>query len=294
VGFVFSMMRWTVLLMVVLAGLFSGLGVHLKAYGEDLQPKKMDRPTYQVVYVEVPPNSRYSIIPVVADGLDPLPKLVDKVKKVAVAAINAGFFDPSNKQTTSYITGGGFLLANPVDNRNFVENPDLYPYITDMLNRSEFRVMEHKGQEVYMIAKHRDPLKHGYKLIHSLQAGPNLFDVDAVEKEAFVVIKNNQRIRDPLGVDRKNARSAIGIGKDGTLILAMAAMKPLPNNLGGVTLSEMAGIMRELGATQALSLDGGSSTSFWMGGETYYGKLDKSENSVKRPIKSALVVIREE
>jgi hypothetical protein len=282
---------WTVL---IFSMLFASFCLKTRAYRSDLEPCVLDRPDYQVTYVQVPASSHYSIIPVVSDKLDYLNILVDKVKDVAVAGINAGYFDPNNKMTTSYVLAEGHLLANPVDNQRFVENPSLYPYITDILNRSEFRVMECGGKREFAIAKHRDPLKFRCKLLYSLQAGPNLYEHDALVKEAFVAYKGNQRIRDPLGVDGKNARSAIGIDANGGLILAMASMKPLKEQPSGVTLREMTSIMRELGAEKALSLDGGSSSSLWVGGQTYFGKLDKSFNPVKRQIKSALVVIREE
>ncbi len=258
-----------------------------------LEPQQMERPNAEITYLRIPAHSAYEVLPIVSQKLEVLPDLVAKFHAGAIAAINAGYFDPANHETISYVVQDGKLIANPVDNRNFVENPDLYPYITQMLNRSEFRVLDCHGKRVYSIAKHRDPLKFRCKLVHSLQAGPDLFDSKALEAEAFVAFKKEKRIRDPLGIDRKNARSALGLDDEGNVILAMAAMKPFANNeVTGVTLSEMATIMQELGAMKALSLDGGSSTSFWFSGETCYGKLDKSSNPVKRPIKSALVVAK--
>jgi exopolysaccharide biosynthesis protein len=260
----------------------------------ELELQRLDKDTYEVLYLKIPSSSKYGIMPVVSDRLELLPDLMGKVKDSAIAGINAGFFDPANKQTTSFVIGQGTLLANPVDNRNFVENPDLFPYITNMLNRSEFRVLDCNGKRQYVIAKHRDAVKSRCKLIHSMQAGPNLFDPKSVEEEAFIAHKNGKRIRDPLGVDRKNARSAVGIDAEGNVIMAMVAMKPLETEPSGATLREMADIMRELGARQALSLDGGSSSTLWACGQTFYGKLDNAFNPIKRPIKSALVVIREE
>lgn len=288
------MMRWVVLVVLFLSGLLSTLQPQALAYCKDFEPQTVDKPAFSVTYVRVPAKSKYSVIPVVSNQLELLPNMVETLKDSAVAGINAGFFDPSNQQTTSYVVAEGKVLANPVDNRNFVENPNLYPYIVTMLNRSEFRVLECNGQRQYDIAKHRDPLKFRCKLVHSMQAGPDLYNEKGSEDEAFIAYKGSQRIRDPLGVDRRNARSAIGIDAQGNVILAMAAMKPLENLPSGATLRDMANVMRELGAVKALSLDGGSSSSFWVGGETYYGKLDKAFNPIKRPIKSALVVIRKE
>lgn len=287
-------MRWAVLFMALLASLLTWFEGKSQACCMELEPRILDRPGYQVISVYVPASSHYQVVPVVSSSLALLPDLVTKAPGKPIAGINAGFFDPSNKETTSYVVSQGKTLANPVDNRNFVENPDLYPYLEQMLNRSEFRVLECHGKRRFDIARHRDPVKRSCQKIHSLQAGPNLFEKNAAEKEAFIAYRDGKRVRDAVGIDAKNARSAIGIDQDGGVILAMAAMKPVVDGLSGVSLNEMSEIMHELGATEALSLDGGSSSTLWVGGQTYFGKLDKSFNPVKRPIKSALVVTREE
>lgn len=54
------------------------------------------------------------------------------------------------------------------------------------------------------------------------------------------------------------ARSAIGIKADGTVILITAP---------SATLEDLAGIMQQLGAVDALNLDGGASTGLWFNGE---------------------------
>lgn len=279
---------------IILTGVLAGLLPKAPAYCTDLDVQKIERDLYDVIYIRVPNETRYNLVPVVSDKLALLPDLVNKVKDVAIAGINAGYFDPANKQTTSYVIAQGKTLLNPVENRNFVENPALYPYLPQMLNRSELRVLDCNGKRQYDITRHRDPLKMRCKLVHSIQAGPDLFTPKSKEEEAFVAYKDNQRIRDPIGVDRKNARSAIGIDAEGNLIIAMASMKAVPEQETGVSLYEMARILRDLGAQKALSLDGGSSSTFWANGQTWYGKLDKHNNPVRRPIKSAFVVIREE
>jgi uncharacterized protein YigE (DUF2233 family) len=59
-------------------------------------------------------------------------------------------------------------------------------------------------------------------------------------------------------------RSAIGQTADGTLLLAVTH-----NRVGGAgpTLTEWAQLMRQLGAVNALNLDGGSSTALYLGGQ---------------------------
>ncbi len=287
-------MRWVILMGLLLTSLLSFFGPKASANDTELPLNKLEMPTADIYYVEIPADSKYHIIPAVSEKLDILPKLITPVKENAVVAINSGYFDPNNAQTTSYVYEKGALRLNPVDNRNFVENPDLYPYIVDMLNRSEFRVVDCKGKRLYRIEKHRDKLPRKCKLVHSMQAGPDMFAPKSAEAEAFIAYKDQKRIRDPLGIDNKNARSAIGITSKGSVIIAMASMRQNATEPTGLTLWEMAKAMRQLGAVEALNLDGGSSSTLWHNGQTIYGKVDKNSRLVKRPIKSALVVVREE
>jgi hypothetical protein len=71
------------------------------------------------------------------------------------------------------------------------------------------------------------------------------------------------------------ARSAIGQAADGTILIVTAH-----NRIGGkgATLAEMAQIMSQLGAVNALNLDGGSSTTLYLGGQI----LDRPSRSSAR------------
>lgn len=291
---------WVITFMVVPA---SWAGEPLPGSASDLSIQSIDDAQATIYLIKVPPSHRYEIIPVVSRYLEPLPDLVNKVRPVAVAGINAGFFDPNNRQTTSYVIAQEQILETPISNRNFVENPELFEYMPQMLNRSEFRMLSCKGGEIiYDIAKHRDEPPHKCKVIHSIQAGPNLFEPNGAQLEAFVAFKNGQTVRDPIGVNRPNARSAIGIDTHGNVLLVMASQKKSADDptdeaktvaASGLTLDQLANTMKKLGAIKALALDGGSSSSMWFDGETYTGKFSKNQ-PLLRPIKSAFVVIRKD
>jgi Phosphodiester glycosidase len=60
------------------------------------------------------------------------------------------------------------------------------------------------------------------------------------------------------------ARSAIGLTPNGTVILATVHTRI---GGGGASLNDMAQLMLQLGATDALNLDGGSSTTLYLGGQ---------------------------
>jgi exopolysaccharide biosynthesis protein len=48
--------------------------------------------------------------------------------------------------------------------------------------------------------------------------------------------------------------------------------------------------MTQLGATQALNLDGGTSSALIYQGQVYLGKLDREGRPIGRPVKSILLV----
>lgn len=73
----------------------------------------------------------------------------------------------------------------------------------------------------------------------------------------------------------KASRSAIGQTSDGNVILAAVHTR---TDGGGATLDDIAQIMQQLGAVNALNLDGGSSTTLYLGGQI----LDRPSRSTAR------------
>lgn len=171
-----------------------------------------------------------------------------------------------------------------------MDNPDLQSYLKQILNRSEWRQYQCQDGIRYAIAFHQDPMPSGCQLVNSVGGGPRLFPDLTAETEAFVTYQNGQIVRDALGLNRRNARTAIAITSEGDLIWVMVAQKPEKPNDSGMTLPELADFLKSLGVREALNLDGGSSSSFYYQGTTFYGKVDREGKIVKRPVKSALVL----
>jgi hypothetical protein len=97
-----------------------------------------------------------------------------------------------------------------------------------------------------------------------------------------LLLLNGQIVLDPKSerfsdafIREKAVRSAIGRTADGHLVIATVQQQ-----LGGdgPTLSELAQLMRQLGALDALNLDGGSSTTLYLGGQL----LNRPAKSVAR------------
>ncbi len=97
-----------------------------------------------------------------------------------------------------------------------------------------------------------------------------------------LLIRNGQIVLDgrleqfsPAFIQETASRSAIGQTADGRILIVTAQI----NGSGlGATLSDMAEIMRQLGAVNALNLDGGSSTTLYLGGQI----LDRPPRSSAR------------
>ncbi|WP_311774785.1 phosphodiester glycosidase family protein [Nostoc sp. 2RC] len=233
----------------------------------------------------VPANSQFLVTPALSDKVGTVEEFAQKYK--AIAIFNAGFFDPANQKTTSYVIIQGKLVADPKQNHRLVNNPNLKPYLSKILNRTEFRRYLCGENIKYDIALHNEPPPDGCKLIDAIGAGPQLLPQLTLVEEAFVDKVNK---RDALGSNQLNARTAVGITRDGSVVLVMVSQKSLGGANSGISLPALADFMKTLGVEKAMNLDGGSSSSLYYKGKTFYGKIDLQGNFIKRPVKSVLVV----
>lgn len=288
-------MKKTWWLCLVLIGLstFCTLGIHNLSPAQSKQVNQVhyhtyERSPYTIHTVTVPHNSNYTVIPALEGELTPLADFATKHQ--AIAAINGGYFDPKNQQTTSYIIKESRIVADPRLNPRLIDNPDLKPYLGKILNRAEFRRYLCSSQIRYDIQLHSAPILPNCTLKDVLGGGPGLLPTDTSTTEAFIAYQGGEKIRDAIGSDRPNARSAIGINNEGDIILAMVAQHPDSPLTSGISLPELRDFLASLGVTKAMNLDGGSSASLYYQGDTYYGKVDREGNVIKRPIKSVLLV----
>lgn len=85
---------------------------------------------------------------------------------------------------------------------------------------------------------------------------------------------------------RRHPRTAVGLRSDGTLMLVTVDGRQ-PERSVGMTLGELAALMKELGADGALNLDGGGSTTMVVAGRVVNGPSDAGG---ERPVSDALLV----
>jgi exopolysaccharide biosynthesis protein len=206
-------------------------------------------------------------------------------RKGAIAAINGGYFNHSDGWPVSKVMVNGKAVTNPEQNRALLNNKILKPVLFRVFyERPEWRLLLNGNKILREIVPHRTTVKPGYKLVHSLQAGPQLLPVMDLAKEGFTIKnKKGETIRDGIGSQQHSARSAIGIKAKGeTLFVGVSST----GKGKGITVPQLAELMKELGSVSAMALDGGSSTSIaWKEGKNWNffvgsGKTSAVVNSV--------------
>jgi exopolysaccharide biosynthesis protein len=230
----------------------------------------------------------YTIRPFLAQTVQTVEQVAAKTK--AIAVINAGFFDPINQKTTSTVIVDGREVASPKDNERLIKNPNLSPYLSAILNRSEFRIYQCGPQVQYKIELHSAPILGGCRLAQAMGGGPQLLPKNTSQQEGFTDYAKGEQIRDAIGGAQPNARSAIGLKPDGSVVWVMVAQtKAQPS---GMTLDELASFIKGLGVESALNLDGGTSSSLYVQDKAIYGKRDKADQPIKRTVKSVLLLLK--
>lgn len=180
----------------------------------------------------------------------------------ALAAVNGGFFNLSNGESTSYVVVDGKSMCEPRQNKALTSNPKLAPYLETIFNRSEVRVLSNgKNKYKVRIMKHNDPVPKGWTLTDSLQAGPQLLPTMTEKEEAFVRKDPDGSTFDSIGAYKTAARTALGVTADGHVMLVCVAGGKQDEFSSGVTLKDLAALLQQLGCTEAINFDGGTSST---------------------------------
>ncbi len=230
--------------------------------------------------VKIPVGHHFVIEPAIAKEVSP----VSVFNRNAIAVINAGFFDPANQKSTSHVTIDRKPVARPQDNDRLTQNPKLKPYLPQIFNRSEFRRYQCGSEFRYGITNHSDSVPKDCQLVDALGAGPQLLPTLTAKEEGFW---DPAAGRDAIGYHQPNARSAIALTAAGEVLLVMVEQQ---RSGGGLSLPQLASVLKELGAVSALNLDGGTSSALVYDGKIFLGKRDEDGNAIGRSVKSVLVV----
>jgi hypothetical protein len=265
-----------------------------------LEAQRLTLPKTLIYLVKIPPDQGYRIVAEGdSDGTRLVPDFIGNGQPSSsqpLAMINGGYFVPKTRRTTAYLIENGTMLLDPSQNRDLMGDTNVAPFLSRILNRSEFRRYQclapgGRVSDRYDITPHNAPSPPDCQRMDAVGAGPQLLPLLTDEAEAFYVTHNGKVLRDPLGRNFPNARSAIALLADSTILIAMAGQKPGAFD-SGLSLTDWAEFLRGQGAIKAMNLDGGPSSALWYGGHAYYGRLDGQGQSVHQPVKSVLKVVR--
>ncbi len=180
-------------------------------------------------------------------------------KAKALLTINAGFFDPNNQKSISYIVNESQTVEDPLFNDGLMTNPVLRQNLSKIINRTEFRILDCDSKLKYEIAQHNASVDFMCSVVTSAQGGPQLLPNLRLEEEFFIVKdKEGNVIRESASVLHKTARTLIGIknidGKQEAHIFIVTNEHPMD-------IYEARDLCSSYGLDSAMAFDGGSSTS---------------------------------
>lgn len=220
------------------------------------------------------------IKPYIADKLTTAQKIYED--ECFDFVVNGGFFDVKTGKSVSYVTIDNKMVSNVEDNIKLINELERQNRLQNVLQRSEFRILEDKkGELKFDIALHNAPIKKNYILKHALQAGPMITPTMDLVKEGFVIKENDVVKSQSVDILKRRERTALGLkGKYLYIIL-------FTNNYK-VDAFEMKDYMEKtLKLKKAMALDGGLSTS-----ANYKDISISSFGKHQRRVKSFLVIER--
>lgn len=230
--------------------------------GKEVRYCEFDTEDHNKAYMIVMPlhKAKLSLEPSANDPV--CTTLSASAQENTIAAVNGGYFNIHGGLSASYVTVNGQLVCDPKDNAALVNNVKLKPFLDAIYNRSELRVLVNgKGQATIRIQNHNEPLPSGYILKHALQAGPRLLPTLTAKEEAFLRTDSGGVQTDSIGVLKTAARTAVGITRDDRLIILCIAGPKQEEFSSGMTLPQLADLLRTLGCVEAMNFDGGTSTT---------------------------------
>ncbi len=201
----------------------------------------------------------------------------------AKLTINAGYFDPNNEKSISYIVTDRNTVEDPLVNQSLLSSSILRRNIDKILNRTEFRVVEcSDGKRHYEIVPHKSSVDFGCNIITSAQGGPLIYPQLRLEEEFFIVKDaEGNIIRESCSVLHKTSRTIIGIKNEDAQILIITDEHPMD-------LYEVQEYVKKLGWDRAMAFDGGSSTS--MNYLKQYNITSTIGDGAGRSLKSFMIV----
>lgn len=193
----------------------------------------------------------------------------------AYAAVNGSFFDMDKGNPICYLRIGGQQLGENTPQVSDSVNRKYYQYAVMTLAPTRLWVPDSNRQWEIQLAD-SDIMTAGPMLLHEGQYVPQRDD------RTFITRRHN--------------RTALGLRPDGTTLLLVADGR-FRHQAEGLSIPELQRIMRWLGCTEAINLDGGGSSTMYVHNRPHDGVVNypsdnrNYDHEGQRPVSNAIVVL---
>ena len=193
----------------------------------------------------------------------------------AYAAVNGSFFDMDKGNPICYLRIDGQLRGENTPQKDDSVNRKYYQYATLTLGPTRLWVPDSNRMW-------EDVLSHG----DIMTAGPMLL------REGHYVPQRDDRTF----VTHRHNRTALGLRPDGTTLLVVVDGR-FRHQAEGLSIPELQRVMRWLGCTEAINLDGGGSTTMYVHDRPHDGVVNypsdnrRHDHEGQRPVSNAIVVL---
>lgn len=201
------------------------------------------------------------------------------IRSHALAAINGSYFNMQSGEPICYLRINGKEWGQNTPGRTDTVNRKYYQYATLRLLRN--------GKPRLLVPDSIRNAEAALRDSNVMTAGPMLLYQGTEVKQ-----KLNRRFV----TDRHN-RTALGIKPDGTVLLVVADGRA-KREAEGLSLPELAQVMRWLGCRDAVNLDGGGSSTMYVKDKGLDGIVNHPSDNGRfdphgqRPVSNAIVVLK--
>ena len=195
----------------------------------------------------------------------------------AYAAINGSYFDMDAGNPVCYLRIDGKPVGENTPAKTDSVNRKYYQYATLALRGGRARLAVPDSNRMW---------ENSLSDSNIMTAGPML-----LRKGEMVPQRDDRTF-----VTQRHNRTALGLRPDGTTLLVVADGR-FKHTAEGLTLPELELVMRWLGCTEAINLDGGGSSTMYVKGKPHGGVVNypsdnrQHDHEGQRPVSNAILVL---
>jgi len=248
------------------------------------------------------PKADIELKPVLASANKKVTDFYNEESGTKYACINGGFFGTNASYSLSMYNGqidaiNIKSLSRPYNGINTTYYPTRGAFGINQNNQADVTWIYHVGTGNGLLYSYPQPAANLLNTAPlavpsaTFPGGAGLWNVKTAIGGSPILIKNNViRISDNeelIAVDNTSSRARSAIGYTSSNKIVILAVEGNNSNGGtGLTLAELAQMMKEIGCIEALNLDGGGSTTLTVNGQ----QTIKPSDGTERGVMTALII----